>query len=205
MLYSCHKWDESDSINQPLFAERFTFFSVIPHNEWLVVFGGFLSFEHDRANLLPTSTNSDATYPGLELIPPLAACRPRGSAPPRNSEYCVSMYVSLKMTPHVWMSQFLCREWALERRWKADVTTQASRDESWPSHSLGPQSQCESHDRELCYCTGKRDDVWSPQPCVLRSPITQIWQVRQIRSYPKNVNLPPFSVKEISSWIDGSS
>lgn len=48
----------------------------------MFLFGVFLPLDHEGAKLPAASCGSDVTDSGLDLIPPLAARRPQGNAPP---------------------------------------------------------------------------------------------------------------------------
>lgn len=172
--------DESDTINQSIFTKWWSkFFKPVPNDEWLLLFGLCCLNMTDAA-----SSNSDATDPGLDLILPLAACRPQDKAPPLNST--ASVYVCENdCTGCTWTVTFTMA--AKSRRYDMGKTQTK---ESRATHSIRPQNQ--SHDEEQCYCIESKMVFGTHRrKCgVRRSPITQSWQERQIRAYPKNVNLP---------------
>lgn len=181
--------DESDSINQSILTVGWsTFFKPIPNDECLLF--GFCRLNM-REQISAASSSSDVTDLGLDLILPLAACRPQDSTPPLNCTDCVSVCVA--MNPQVWTY--------LSCRYKATHTMAVKS----RGHDIGKHMTQKNHELHTQYnhkvnmavtwrgamlLYREQDGVWYPQTQVWPRPITQNWQERQIRAYPKNVNLP---------------
>lgn len=149
----------------------------------MAVFVWSLSLEHDRANLPAASSNSDATDPGLDLILPLAACRPQYLLETVRRVYA-RVCVNIIPIPQQWYT-----ESDLYNSSKKQNVRRGPKNHELRAQCNHKANMAVTWQGTMLLCT-EQDGVWYPRTQVRRSPITQSWQGRQIRAYPKNVNLP---------------
>lgn len=108
----------------------------------------------------------------------------RATVPPRNSTAYVCVCVNIIPIPQQWYTESDLYDGSEKQNVRRGLK----------NHEL--RAQC-NHKANMAVtwrgtmllCT-EQDGVWYPRTQVRRSPITQSWQERQIRAYPKNVNLP---------------
>ena len=83
------------------------------------------------------------------------------------------------------------KKWLLQWQWWAEFMTKNRRIMS-DTFNMTTKPVCQSRDEEQCYCI-ESEMVFGTHRHKCggrRTPIIQSWQERQIRAYPKNVNLP---------------
>lgn len=152
------KWNNKDelwTLNQSVHCQR-TVIQVLQPVECCFCLV-FVTVEHDRANLSAASSNSDATYPGLVLILPLAACRPQNRVP------SLRVHSVCKNDSPFENTSAAHKEWPLQQQGEAeDVTLGASQTkESRAAHSVQPQNQHGSH------MTRNNATVWRARSCLV--------------------------------------